>query len=187
MVVNLWFIALTSFRINDYVDVWVDLVRESFVKAGINVDIHVLTGVYNPPIKCFDWSRAQYYAPCILEWLLSIVKPYRGDNRFFIGIGYIDGYDHGLNFVFGEADPYNNVAVVFTKRLDPLFYGLKWDFNLYVERTAKEIVHETGHLLGLKHCSVQGCVMNFSNSVYDVDGKSRFFCSRCASMIKLDV
>ncbi|MEM0111125.1 MAG: hypothetical protein QXO83_07380 [Desulfurococcus sp.] len=39
-------------------------------------------------------------------------------------------------------------------------------------------------MLGLNHCSNQGCVMSFSNSVVEVDAKSRFFCEECARRIR---
>jgi archaemetzincin len=33
------------------------------------------------------------------------------------------------------------------------------DGKLYMSRVRKEVVHEVGHLLGLKHCRDTGCVM----------------------------
>ncbi|MEM0278161.1 archaemetzincin family Zn-dependent metalloprotease [Pyrobaculum sp.] len=81
-----------------------------------------------------------------------------------------DGYYPGLNFVFGLAVPHLKTAVVFTARLrGPQFR----------ERLVKEITHEAGHLYGLGHCSDPSCVMYFSNSIYDTDRKSAFFCERC--------
>jgi archaemetzincin len=89
-----------------------------------------------------------------------------------------DGYVEGLNFVFGIALPKEAVALVFNKRL------LSEDGNLYKLRLLKEVLHETGHLLGLPHCTDPSCVMSFSNSVLDVDRKKAEFCGRCKNKLK---
>ena len=98
-------------------------------------------------------------------------------------IGDIDAYVKGLNFVFGHADPNAGVAAVYTRRLKPEFYGYVPDLMLYAKRAAKEVVHEIGHLLGLGHCTIPGCVMNFSNSIYEVDEKSDDFCDKCRAIV----
>jgi len=81
-----------------------------------------------------------------------------------------DGYYPGFNFVFGLAVPELMTAVVFTARLR----GARFE-----ERLAKEITHEAGHLYGLGHCDDPRCVMYFSNSIYDTDRKTPYFCQRC--------
>jgi archaemetzincin len=42
-------------------------------------------------------------------------------------------------------------AVVSSHRLANEFYGLPKDARRFHERTAKEVVHELGHLFGLVH------------------------------------
>jgi len=173
---------LTTYRVLDYIDVLKDSVEDSLKSAGVESEVLAVPSPAHISMKCYDWERRQYFAPCVLSELKAKFSVLQG--VYVIGVGYMDGYDKGLNFVFGEADPHSSVAVVFTKRLDPLFYGKNPDYNLYVERTVKEIVHELGHLLGLGHCSLRECVMSFSNSVYEVDLKTRFFCSNCRSKLK---
>lgn len=177
-------IPLTTYRVLEYMDDFVSGVRESLNRAGIKSRIYCLNNIVNITMKCFDWNRRQYLASCAIDQISNIFKEYIDANRYVIGIGYLDGYEHGLNFVFGEADPKSSTAMVFTKRLDPLFYGLPSDYNLYVKRVIKEIIHELGHLLGLEHCSSRECVMSFSNSVLEVDAKSMFFCNTCSAKLK---
>jgi archaemetzincin len=97
-------------------------------------------------------------------------------QRILVVLG-ADGYVRGLNFVFGVARN-GWGGVVFTERLNPLFYGELYSEELYRLRILKESLHELGHALGLEHCR-ENCVMRFSNSVYDVDAKPAFFCPKC--------
>lgn len=175
-------IPLTRPYITDYLSIWASSVKNSFSKAGIPLEVLVWPDVLKPPMECFVWSRMQYLSPCLLKWLYNKIS--RGLNSdYVVGIGYLDGFEYGLNFVFGEASPSLKTAIVYTKRLNPLFYSSKYDFNLYIKRCSKEIVHELGHLLGLGHCSNSKCVMRFSNSIYEVDAKTMFFCENCSAKL----
>jgi archaemetzincin len=54
---------------------------------------------------------------------------------------------------------------------------------LYLDRAAKEAVHEVGHAFGLVHCHVEGCVMGRSPAVREVDEKSGELCEECRSVL----
>lgn len=135
--------------------------RVSTVKANIS-------WAYNP-------ERNQYHAGTILNYLSQIVYP--NMVRLIALVGF-DLYEEGLNFVFGEAQYGGKCAVVSTYRLRHP------DERIYFERVFKETNHELGHTFGLKHCEDPKCVMSFSNSIKDVDRKSRDFCPKCRQ--KLD-
>jgi len=128
-----------------------------------------------PP--CYNPIRKQYNSNCI-------VKAIKSTCDLNIGILEEDIYSAGLNFVFGLAEIGGKRAVVSIHRLKPEFYGLEEDYNLLNERTLKEVMHETGHLLGLGHCDNPKCVMHFSNSIFDTDIKSWNYCKRCANKLK---
>ncbi|WFO75827.1 archaemetzincin family Zn-dependent metalloprotease [Desulfurococcaceae archaeon MEX13E-LK6-19] len=181
---RLLIVPLTRPLILDFIDFIKDEVSTILSKSlGENVEVLIWPSVENPPMKCFDWDRRQYLGSCIIEWLHSLFHEYT-EEYIVVGIGYLDGYEPGLNFIFGEALPSLKICIVFTKRLNPTFYSLKYDYNLYLQRIVKEVIHELGHVLGLNHCTNRRCVMSFSNTIYDVDEKSAYFCDKCIAKIK---
>ncbi|MEM4188678.1 MAG: archaemetzincin family Zn-dependent metalloprotease, partial [Candidatus Hadarchaeum sp.] len=131
------------------------------------------------PSTAFDAQRRQYRAESILRHLLFGAE--RGS--VILGIVNVDLYVPELNFVFGLSQLLGRGALVSIHRLNPSFYGQAPDFELIWNRTRKEAIHELGHVFGLNHCDDPKCVMNFSNSILEVDRKSSHFCPRCRAKL----
>lgn len=129
------------------------------VKPGIEV-----------PRTCFDFRRGQYNSTCIL-------MSFRVENVTLF-ITAEDIYADRMNFVFGEAEINGKKAIVSFYRL------ISQDYELFKYRLLKEAVHELGHVFGLTHCKIRGCVMNFSPSVMDVDKKTANFCENCLGKLR---
>lgn len=146
---------------------------------GFHVD--VLGEINHINITYFDWERSQFKAEKILEFISNKFKNFPYDS--IIAIGEIDAYANGLNFVFGLST--KKFGTVYLSRLKNEFYRKECDIQLFINRAKKEVTHELGHTLGLSHCSNPNCVMNFSNSVQDVDKKSAYFCEECR--LKLNI
>ncbi|MBS7622219.1 archaemetzincin family Zn-dependent metalloprotease [Candidatus Bathyarchaeota archaeon] len=147
-------------------------------KFGIMVEV-----AENFPIDAFrrNEARGQYLSSDMLR-SLSVRK--ESDEDILLGVVDVDLYVDSLNFVFGEADPINRVAVISVTRLRQGFYGLQNDRRLLLERAGKEAVHEIGHVLGLSHCVDPTCVMYFSNRLADTDWKRDDFCKRCLTSLR---
>jgi archaemetzincin len=100
-----------------------------------------------------------------------------------VGLTSLDMAIPIFTFVFGRARAGGRALVVSTARLDPRFYGLPPDPERAAWRTVAEVIHELGHVAGLRHCQEPFCLMRFAGSVEHVDERGSSFCPRCASAL----
>jgi archaemetzincin len=137
-------------------------------------------GKFNSDIdKYFHPERGQYDASAILYGYEK--TDHKGRT---ILITSLDLYIPIFTFVFGLAKLNGQTGIVSAHRLRGEFYGLPSDEDLLKSRLIKEIVHEFGHLLNLRHCINYKCVMASSNTADDLDIKGNQYCGSCLS--KLD-
>ena len=141
----------------------------------------LLREVMSLPLEAYNAPRDQYNSSILLSKLQPLAVESGADR--LLGVTGADLYVPSMNFVFGEAHPRWGVAVVSLHRLRPEFYGQAPDEGLFLERCAKEAIHEIGHTLGLGHCDDPRCVMSFSNSILETDRKGIDFCSECRSKV----
>lgn len=130
------------------------------------------------PQNAFDKKRSQYNSNIILNEVGCYAAKRQDFNRV-LGVVDADIYASGLNYVFGEACTPGKTALISLWRLKPEFYKDKANTPLYMLRVQKEVVHELGHTLGVKHCPRSMCVMHFSNSIFDTDRKQTLLCDEC--------
>lgn len=124
-------------------------------------------------------ERDQYDASQILSYFEN-----SSTNDKTVLITSLDLYIPIFTFVFGLAKLKGNFAIVSGLRLNTSYYGLPKNEDLLKQRLLKEIVHEFGHLLNLRHCSYYRCVMSSSNTADDLDIKDNQFCRSCLNKLK---
>lgn len=129
------------------------------------------------PAGAYVDKRGQYNSAVILSAVRVFAESNAGFDRV-LGVVDVDLFASGLNFVFGEAFSPGRAALISLWRLRPSFYGEPNDDGVFFLRTLKEAVHELGHTLGVRHCPKESCVMHFSNSISDTDGKESLFCQQ---------
>jgi archaemetzincin len=136
-----------------------------------------------PPLPLLGrgWNarRRQHLSTAILDDLARARRP---EWERMLGICDVDLYVPDLNFVFGEADATRRVAVFSLWRLRPSGTG-KEAQELFQRREATEAIHELGHTYGLGHCKERRCVMWFSNTLAESDGKGMAFCPMHAAAL----
>jgi archaemetzincin len=141
-------------------------------EVAIELQGNKLAHAYNP-------KRKQFLSTSIL----SDISFSRIEGRV-LGVVDVDLYVPGLNFVFGGADIGSSIAIISLFRLSQKRYALPSDRGLSLERTVQEAIYELGHTNGLGHCSDRKCIMYFSNSLMDTDGKQATFCSTCRQILE---
>ncbi|MFX1483859.1 MAG: archaemetzincin family Zn-dependent metalloprotease [Promethearchaeota archaeon] len=130
------------------------------------------------PSESHDKHRQQYKAQSFHE----ILARFASKSIHALGLVNLDLFVPELNFVFGTAQ-YGGNAIVALPRLRQSYYGQSDDEELFFQRTVKEVFHELGHVLRLRHCT-KFCVMQFSNSLVDTDNKPESYCSDCLRKLK---
>jgi archaemetzincin len=81
----------------------------------------------------------------------------------------------GLELRLGEASLRQRIGVWSIYRNgDP-----ETDFQLCLRRTLSTAAHETGHILGMWHCTAYSCLMNGSNHEAERDRRLLHLCPVC--------
>lgn len=117
-------------------------------------------------------------------WIMNdILKPQRPEDAVaVIGLVTCDLWPGDLNWVFGQASLRDRVGVWSLHRNgDPRASDAA--YRICLRRTLKTAVHETGHMLGIPHCSAYECCMNGSRSREENDRQPLEFCPECQPKI----
>ncbi len=146
-----------------------------------NIPYRILDNIEIPSYS-FNRLRNQYDA----EILLKEIRVLSFDHASKI-ITLIDKdiFSRDYKYIFGQAEAPGNLSIISTKRLNPEYYGQKFNQDVFFDRTLKEVLHEIGHNYNLSHCPDRNCVMFFSNTLADTDYKNLSYCKRCENLLKI--
>jgi archaemetzincin len=128
----------------------------------------------------YDAGRKQYGSIPVLEMLARHAP---ADAHKVLAVTEHDLFIPVLTFVFGHAQLGGRVGVVSLARLRQEFYGLPPNHGVFLGRSVKEALHETGHMYGLVHCADRTCAMSLATNVRQIDMKRAAFCERCAARL----
>ena len=129
----------------------------------------------------WDAARRQYGSIPVLEMLTRSVPP---DALRLLAVTARDLFIPVLTFVYGHAQLNGPAAVISLARLKQEFYGLAPNREIFLERAAKEALHEAGHTFGLVHCQDKTCVMALSTNIRQIDSKRSAFCAACGARLR---
>lgn len=121
-----------------------------------------------------SWGDPQVLTSSILQEILEPERP--ADALVYLALTASDLWPgRGWNFVFGEANLRERTGVWSIYRNgDP-----SKDFKLCLRRTLSTASHETGHILGIAHCTAYLCLMNGSNHQEEKDRRPLRLCPVC--------
>lgn len=151
------------------------------IQKQLKLQYRLLNSI-NVPVHTKNNRRNQYNASGLLKEI-SLLDFYSIER--LLCIIDVDLYADDLSFIFGQAESPGRNAIVSTKRLNPEFYGQKFNQDVFFERVLKESLHELGHTLNLSHCPDKNCVMYYSNVLSETDYKKAFFCRRCSKLLNI--
>jgi len=93
------------------------------------------------------------------------------------------------NLVFGLANLSQRTGVFSFVRYDPSFWGKEVPDRekILLKNACGVMVHEVGHMFGLKHCIYYECKMNGSNSYQESCRAERYMCPVCTRKIQTNI
>jgi len=140
-----------------------------------NRSVDILKGM-KVPEEARNVVRGQFYAVVILSKLERIKA---NSREKVIGVCEEDLYLPDENYILGYADSLSGTAVVSMHHFRQEFYGLPEDDKKIYPRLYKEAIHHLAHVFNLQECRNPKCVNYFSQTMLDIDNKSRKFCDIC--------
>jgi archaemetzincin len=171
---------MKRFYVGATADLRTDADREALAAARARLAEELggpVEGIELPAIDfTLDPGRAQYASSAALEMLAREAPP---DTKKLLAVTTRDLFIPVLTFVFGQAQLSGRVGIVSLARLRQEFYSLPPDRGVFLDRTVKEALHESGHLFGLVHCADRACAMSLSTGVRQIDSKAPAFCGPC--------
>lgn len=145
-----------------------------FARAFFACKVVVLAPAALPP-TAYVPRRGQYHAGGLLE---RMAKHVPDDALAYVCVTAAELYSARLEHTFGLASLQRRVAVDSIAR-----YGEPGTAE-FLRRALKNFAHETGHILGLRHCIFYSCCMNGSNSIEESDGQPLHYCPLCLDKLR---
>ena len=165
-------------------------------KRVVGETAEMLSLFYRVPTKVLDpldldlipakARRVEEGQPQILTTFVldNVLKPRRPDDAVAVlGLTTVDLWPgKGWNYLFGQASLSDRVGVWSMARYGNL-EGSPAESRLAARRTYKVALHETGHMLGITHCTAYECLMNGSNSLGEMDSRPMWLCPECVQKV----
>jgi archaemetzincin len=130
-----------------------------------------------PPAFARVTGSNRYIGARLLE-ALPIQK-----DELVLGITRLDLSMIGYEYTSGLSDLPNHRAIISVFRLQSSPAEKLENGEQFTDRVIKRAIHELGHSFGLPHCDDTQCVMHYSDTPEDMDGKSCLLCEKCEAAI----
>jgi archaemetzincin len=128
-------------------------------------------------------GRDQWDADLLLAALETQAAASAQMGTVLVGIAARDIGNPIFTHFFGRARLGGRALLVSTARLAPGFYGMADDAAVTAQRAALEVLHELGHVAGLRHCATAACLMRVTSTVEMIDLRGSEFCASCTALL----
>jgi archaemetzincin len=129
----------------------------------------------------YEGANKQLLTTYLLQKVLPRYR--RNTDAAVIGLSAVDLWaGEGWNFVFGQGSLTERVGVWSMARNGDPDAGPEMR-HVSIVRTLKTATHETGHMLGIQHCTAYECGMNGSNNTDERDRQPVEFCPECQAKL----
>eukprot|EP00927_Polykrikos_kofoidii_P046603 TRINITY_DN40787_c0_g1_i1.p1 TRINITY_DN40787_c0_g1~~TRINITY_DN40787_c0_g1_i1.p1 ORF type:complete len:561 (+),score=27.27 TRINITY_DN40787_c0_g1_i1:131-1684(+) len=122
--------------------------------------------------------------------LLTWMKPrLRADSVMLVGLSTAALTNRGAPTV-GASDWESRIAVVSVgtcqESSDKIVQGTELtESGIFLERSAKLVLHQATHMFGILHCCYYRCLMNGSSCLEEADSKPPYLCGICLKKLHL--
>jgi archaemetzincin len=126
-------------------------------------------------------NNRQIQATYFVDQLLPALLP--SDAAALICLTSFDLYPGDTwNYIFGQASLEKRVGVWSLWRLEKE-NGKRAAKDLFLDRTLKVAMHETGHMFSMRHCTKYECLMSGTNHLGETDRRPLDTCPECTMKI----
>ncbi len=135
----------------------------------LGVESYVGKAALGSPTFAFNKDRGQYHSTAVLRRQLAVKD---AGALKILGVTDVDLFVPDTTFVFGESDRESHAGVVSIARL-------RGDTEIARRRVVTEVLHQTGHLIGLSYCEDSRCVMANAQSLSEAERRLPQLCNNC--------
>lgn len=120
----------------------------------------------------------QWKYDSLRDYLINMVKPFKGKNWLLVGVTGFDLFMENTNFVFAGTNPYSQ-AIISYQRFTGVFNQEPQNRQRLVTRLFKQFLSVFGLLNGMVRCTFPECARVFPRSLPEHDEKPAYFCNEC--------
>ncbi len=172
---KLYIVPLDFFDNNLLIQLRLKLESELNIKTEL-LGWESITNTYRSQFKI----GMKYYSTELINFFSENLQD---DIEKILFITSDDLYSPVFSKYFGEAQLNGRVGIVSTFFLKENMENEYSSKVIFLSRFEKVMIHEAGHLFGLKHCGDINCVMKLSGKPADIDVKSPSFCASCTEVL----
>lgn len=125
----------------------------------------------------------QWKYDTLRDYLIEMVKPFRGKNWILAGVTSLDLFMEDTNYVFAGTNPYAQ-AVISYQRFTAKFNNEPQNRQRLGDRLFKQFLSVFGLLNGMRRCTFPECARVFPRNLAEHDEKPAHLCRECRESLE---